>query len=519
MRCLSNLLAFLLISKCIWAQNNPTTDGSPQIIATPSGTATVHFTFTHGRITTAERANPNDLGRSGFIIKGWEDVSVDSAGRSTFSVKLTSPRLIFLYWEDSLSHKSGTYTLFLAPGYDLHAQIDIAANQSQVSGVGSQDNQPGIKVDDLMQHFDPGDTLPDRVEILVAQNQRRLDSGYLAYVARYHPSALFKKTWLDNYQYLCAYNYYSYKENNKFAIGEAYTRNFAAWQRVQDSLFSGINLDDGRALQIAAYRLLLNAFLLRTKEYLWRQSAEHPEAFFKEWYDTTVTAGLALFQEDPENLVQEKIILHYFHNPAVMEFLYGLLLENGLTTNNPIHLSDIYNRFKQRFPHSPYIALLQSHFDVLAERQKWGLTEKMVFAPDSGLNLRTMEELISLVKGKTVLVDMWGTWCGPCREELDKNSGPLHAYFKGKPVDFVYVANNDVANPDKWKQLIAYFHLEGLHILALQNLTDNILKKVGGSGFPTYFIIHKDGTYELSKAGYPMDRKVLIKQIEDALSQ
>jgi hypothetical protein len=35
----------------------------------------------------------------------------------------------------------------------------------------------------------------------------------------------------------------------------------------------------------------------------------------------------------------------------------------------------------------------------------------------------------------------------------------------------------------------------------------------------TYVIIKKDGTWELSKAGYPMKREVLIRQLESALVQ
>jgi protein-disulfide isomerase-like protein with CxxC motif len=59
--------------------------------------------------------------------------------------------------------------------------------------------------------------------------------------------------------------------------------------------------------------------------------------------------------------------------------------------------------------------------------------------------------------------------------------------------------------------------MKGTHILANQGLTYDIMRKVKGSGYPTYIIIKKDGTYELSKAGFPMNRQVLIKQLEEAL--
>src|SRR6202000_2151416 len=103
------------------------------------------------------------------------------------------------------------------------------------------------------------------------------------------------------------------------------------------------------------------------------------------------------------------------------------------------------------------------------------------------------------------------------RTELQNNNAALRNYFAGKGLDFVYVANYDQQIPDKWKKLIGYFNLEGMQFLASKDLTNDILKKVNGTGFPTYVIIHKNGTYEISKAGYPMNRDTLIKQIEAAL--
>lgn len=82
---------------------------------------------------------------------------------------------------------------------------------------------------------------------------------------------------------------------------------------------------------------------------------------------------------------------------------------------------------------------------------------------------------------------------------------------------FVYISNYDETHADKWKELIPFYNLEGMHILANSELTEDIMKKSGGQGFPTYIVVKKDGTYELSKGGYPLNRRVLIRQIEENL--
>lgn len=132
-------------------------------------------------------------------------------------------------------------------------------------------------------------------------------------------------------------------------------------------------------------------------------------------------------------------------------------------------------------------------------------------------SIKTFEHLLNLYAGKDILLDMWGTWCGPCHEEIEKNGAELRKYFQNSSLEFLYISNYDKKNVQRWKQLIAYYEMEGTHILASQELTDDILKKTGARGFPSYIIIRKDGTFELSKTGYPMNRELLIKQINDNL--
>ncbi|MCG7393266.1 redoxin family protein [Microvirga sp. ACRRW] len=96
-------------------------------------------------------------------------------------------------------------------------------------------------------------------------------------------------------------------------------------------------------------------------------------------------------------------------------------------------------------------------------------------------------------KGKTILVNLWATWCVPCREEmpaLDK----LQAEFGGS--DFEVVAINvDTRNPDKPK---AWLQENGIRNLAYHadpgGKLLQVLQKSGHVvGLPTTFMVDASG--------------------------
>jgi thiol-disulfide isomerase/thioredoxin len=147
---------------------------------------------------------------------------------------------------------------------------------------------------------------------------------------------------------------------------------------------------------------------------------------------------------------------------------------------------------------------------------KDSLTHEFFFLPDS---IKTFKQLLSVFKGQTVLLDMWGTWCSPCRKEIYNNSAALKKHFAGKDVRFLYVANHDLDKDKAWKELIAFYQLNGYHLLATTSMTYDIMKQIRSQEYPTYVVIDKYGNFEKSRAGYPMKRDVLIKQIEEALKK
>ena len=447
-------------------------------------------------------------------------VRLNETGHAVCSLELTKSRLASFSCYDSKSGKALNYMLFISPGDQLSFDADILSKEGQitVAGKGSNNNQPlpANLIHSNSQNY-YGDTIPNRVIANILKEEALLKASLEQYISQNNPSADFVKVQKSNLDYWAINAYYSFKENNRFQVQEAYKRNFDQWQSIQDSLLKAQPLDNPQALYAPTYTAFIASFLLRQKENLWTQQGENKAAFYAEWYGGDEVKGAQEFEADMSNALCEKIINKYFTGKTA-EYLYVHLITGAVAESNPKNLLNIYSNFEKKYNNSEYKALLTPMVDQVRKRQQQKLNERMVFADSTATKFNTFADLLNLAKDKTVLVDMWGTWCSPCRQEIEAHSAAIKKHFKDKDLQYFYVANYDTRNTKSWKELIGYLNLEGTHVLANQKLTDDIMTTIKASGYPTYFIIKKDGSFELSKGGYPMNRDKLFKQLDEAMT-
>ncbi len=122
-------------------------------------------------------------------------------------------------------------------------------------------------------------------------------------------------------------------------------------------------------------------------------------------------------------------------------------------------------------------------------------------------------KLIEPYKGKFILVDIWGTWCSPCRMLLQHSQ---EEYERLKDFDIVYLYLADKSSDKVWKKLIKEYQVEGENVVHYnlpaqqQTAIENFL---GVRGFPTYRLIDRDGTI-LDVNADPTDLEALAGLLE-----
>ena len=104
---------------------------------------------------------------------------------------------------------------------------------------------------------------------------------------------------------------------------------------------------------------------------------------------------------------------------------------------------------------------------------------------------------LSQLKGKIVFLNVWTTWCPPCRKEMPTMQ---ELYIQLKSEDFIMLAvSQDV---DGQKTVASYLKDWGFTFPVLLDVRGEVGKKYGVTGYPETFLIDRQGMIVHHHIGY-----------------
>lgn len=174
------------------------------------------------------------------------------------------------------------------------------------------------------------------------------------------------------------------------------------------------------------------------------------------------------------------------------------------------------NYYKEQF--EPYILKLNNQFYKKILKLKF--TEKevellrvQVGKPAYSFKLQSnLGKIYSLedFKGKVVYLDLWASWCGPCREETPSFKLLFDKYKNDNRIAFISIAVHDGKN--EWEKAIEHDKPDWIQLLDKE---DKVWKSYVANSIPKFILIDKQGNI----VNFDAPRPSSGKKIEKLLNQ
>jgi thiol-disulfide isomerase/thioredoxin len=119
-------------------------------------------------------------------------------------------------------------------------------------------------------------------------------------------------------------------------------------------------------------------------------------------------------------------------------------------------------------------------------------------------------------KGKYVYIDVWATWCGPCRAEIPSLK-KVEEKYHGKNIEFISISVDVDKDHDKWKTFVDEKQLGGIQLFADKNWNSDFMKSFGVTSIPRFILIDPNGKVVKSDATRPSNPE-LQKTLDSLLN-
>lgn len=207
--------------------------------------------------------------------------------------------------------------------------------------------------------------------------------------------------------------------------------------------------------------------------------------------------------EKVENTTEQFVnyIDAHIQNSKVAEYLINLFVYGNVSSRGLDGTDALITMFNKHVKD----AVMVEKFNVLCskwEKLKAGTPSPTFSCPD--INGKTVS--LADLKGKFVYIDVWATWCGPCRGELP-HLKTLEEKYADKDIYFVSLSCDK--NKKAWEDMVKKDEMKGiqLHLGVESPFMDAYLI----NGIPRFILLDREGKIISANMTRPSDPKTAEK--------
>ncbi|MDD3687870.1 MAG: TlpA disulfide reductase family protein [Bacteroidales bacterium] len=172
-----------------------------------------------------------------------------------------------------------------------------------------------------------------------------------------------------------------------------------------------------------------------------------------------------------------------FKNEQALDAAYFYFIRQFVEYYGPLSVSDVFDKYKETSKSKGRIANITA---LLAEYETIAPGKPSVDWTFEDINGKTVSQ--SDFKGKYIYIDVWASWCGPCRAEIPYLE-KLKTKFIGKNIVFVSISVDD--DKESWEKALTDEKVEGIQLYA-GGWSNELCRYYKINSIPRFILIGKD---------------------------
>lgn len=208
----------------------------------------------------------------------------------------------------------------------------------------------------------------------------------------------------------------------------------------------------------------------------------------------------------PKTLAQMRYIADRYQSKKVRETLLHYLAAPYVDRYGTQDIQDLENIYKTYVKDEILLA------DYAAKREKWDLSKPGKVSPDfHAVDIDGKEWSLKDFRGKYVYIDLWATWCNPCRREF-----PFLKQLKSdfEDAQIVFLGLSTDSDKEKWEVMVRSGELSGVQLYI--GPQSSFQKAYNVDGIPRFILIDKDGRIISNDMSRPssQETKTFLESLE-----
>lgn len=219
------------------------------------------------------------------------------------------------------------------------------------------------------------------------------------------------------------------------------------------------------------------------------------------------------------NSTYANVLIALEKNNDGFEMINEAIKEGQATPEMKENLKSLYVKVKgSNEGYDEYMASLNK---ILIEKMRKEVAKQLISKPAAMFTLKDVDgKTVSLedYKGKTVVLDFWATWCGPCKKSFPAMKMAVNKYKDDPNVKFLFIHTWEREN-NATKDAKKYVEEQNYPFEVLMDLKDattginNVVESYKVSGIPAKFVIDKNGNIRFALSGFSGGNDAAVEEL------